>query len=146
MDIIPRTVRGRIARKDEMTTTKSGRKVLRFAVAENSSYRNGAGEWVDREAVFTRCEAWADFAERIDAELNVGSPVSFTGEPRARTFETEDKQKRTTQWVAVFAGGPDLSVKPSKAKATDEQEDTTQPPESKPTTSAAAESSDPFDE
>ena len=68
MDAIPRTVRGRIARMDEMTETKNGRKVLRFGVAENSSYRNGKGEWIDRETVFTRCEERPGRTDRGRAE------------------------------------------------------------------------------
>lgn len=139
MDAIPRTVRGRIARMDEMIETKNGRKVLRFGVAENSSYRNGKGEWIDRETVFTRCEAWNDLAERIEAELSVGTPTVFIGEPRARSFETEDKQKRTSQWIAVFAGGEDLGVKPSKQAQGDAE------PEPEATTAGPA-AGDPYDE
>lgn len=138
MDAIPRTVRGRIARMDEMIETKTGRKVLRFGVAENSSYRNGKGEWIDRETVFTRCEAWNHLAERIEDEISVGTPVVFIGEVRARSFETEDKQKRTAQWTAVFAGGEDLGVKPPKQDQEDE--------ESQTTSDDPADAGDPYDE
>lgn len=142
MDGIPRTVRGRIARMDELTETKTGRKVLRFAVAENSSYVNGEGKRIDRETVFTRCEAWNGIAERIVDQLAVGVPVVFVGDARARTYETEDKQKRTTQWTAVFAGGKDLGVKPTEPSAEDDE--TSEQSES--TTTDAAGTSDPYDE
>lgn len=118
--MIPRTVRGRIARKDELTETKTGRRVLRFSVAENSAYMRG-DEWIEREAVFTRCEAWNELAEAIDDELPVGTPVVLVGDARARTYETEDGQKRTTQWVAIFGGGRDLGVKPAQAAGTDDE-------------------------
>lgn len=146
MDIIPKTLRGRIGTMEDLAETPNGRKVLRFSVAENSSYKK-AGEWIDREAVWTNCEAWEALAEALATNLEPGSPVLLVGEPRARTYETEDGEKRTRKFVSVFAGGDDYSQKrkPGKPAAADAPAEQAQP-STQSTPAPAATSDDPYDE
>lgn len=146
MDIIPKTIRGRIGTMDDLAETPNGRKVLRFSVAENSSYKK-AGEWVNRETVWTNCEAWEGFAEELAANLGPGSTVLFIGEPRARTYETDEGEKRTRKFLSVFAGGNDYSQKRKAEKSSPvaAPAESAQPAETTNPAPAAA-SDDPYDE
>lgn len=149
MDAIPTTVRGRIGQMDDLAETRTGRKLLKFRVAENSSYLDKkSGEWMNRETVWTQCEAWGEFAERLATHLPAGTPVLLVGEPRARTYETEEGEKRTRKWLAVFAGGEDYSQSRKSEKTADEAPAAAEskPAAEQPKPAGEAGSDDPYDE
>lgn len=101
------TVVGNLTREPELKYTPSGAPVTKFGLAVNRSYTNRGGEKVE-ETSFFNCVVWSNLAENVAESLSVGSRVIVTGRLQARTWETEDGQKRSTVEIIVDEMGPSL--------------------------------------
>jgi single-strand DNA-binding protein len=88
---------GQLTRDPELRYTPGGKAVASFAIAVNSSYRDGDGVWTDREPVYLDCTVWGEHAERI-APLGTGDRVMVSGKLVSRSF-TAERGERAGQTI-----------------------------------------------
>jgi len=86
---------GNLGADPELRYTPSGKAVTNLRVAVNSNRRGTDGEWVE-ETLWLRVEVWDQAAERAAEQFRKGNKVYAEGELRAREYEGNDGQKRTS--------------------------------------------------
>ncbi len=86
---------GNLGADPELRYTPSGKAVTNLRVAVNSNRRGPDGEWVE-ETLWLRVEVWDQAAERVAEQLRKGNKVYAEGELRAREYDGNDGQKRTS--------------------------------------------------
>ena len=86
---------GNLGADPELRYTPSGKAVTNLRVAVNSNRRGPDGEWVE-ETLWLRVEVWDQAAERAAEQFRKGHKVYAEGELRAREYEGNDGQKRTS--------------------------------------------------
>lgn len=100
---------GNLTRDPELRFTPSGSPVASFGLAVNRTYTNKQGERVE-SVDFFNIVAWAKLAELCAEYIRKGSPVAVEGRLQSRSWETEDKQKRSTVEIIAenvqFLGRP----------------------------------------
>ncbi|QIK83523.1 single-stranded DNA-binding protein [Sanguibacter sp. HDW7] len=85
-------VMGNLTSDPELRVTPSGHTLLSFTVAENSGYRNAAGEYVEHPTIFWPVTAWGeDMAKNAVETLRKGDRVMVVGE----TIQSEWQDKTT---------------------------------------------------
>lgn len=89
---------GRLTRDPELKYTQSGKAFARFSLAVQQNFKNEKGEY---NADFINCTAWDKKAETIGEYLRKGSNVGVQGRLSVRSYEDENKQKRTMTEVVV---------------------------------------------
>ena len=86
---------GNLGADPELRYTPSGKAVTNLRVAVNSNRRGPDGEWQE-ETLWLRVEVWDQAAERAAEQFRKGNKVYAEGELRAREYEGNDGQKRTS--------------------------------------------------
>jgi len=86
---------GNLGADPELRYTPSGKAVTNLRVAVNDRSRGSDGEWVE-ETMWVRVEVWEQAAERLAEQLRKGNKVYAEGQLRAREYEGNDGQKRTS--------------------------------------------------
>jgi single-strand DNA-binding protein len=103
------TVTGNLTADPELRYTPTGQAVASFTIASTPRYRDTAtGQWQDGETWFVRCSAWRDLGENVATSLGKGAAVVASGRLRARSWETDDGNKRTVVEMTVDDLGPSL--------------------------------------
>lgn len=83
---------GRVVAPPEMRYTPGGKAVASFALAVDRT--RGGKNSQEKETDFIPIVAWERLAEICNEYLTKGKLVSIQGSLRARTYETQDGQKR----------------------------------------------------
>ena len=91
---------GNLGNAPEVKTTESGKKLARFSVATNESYRNASGEKVT-ETTWHNLVAWGKVAEIAEKYLNKGSEVAIEGKLINRSYDDKDGNKKYITEVQV---------------------------------------------
>jgi single-strand DNA-binding protein len=100
MNEITIAVTGQLVDAPKLSYTADAKPVINFTVANNSSYRDGQGNWHEREPVFMPCSIWGDQAERV-ATLNKGDRVLVTGRLESRSFKPAESDRPITRHELV---------------------------------------------
>lgn len=109
------TIIGNCVQDPELKFTNSGAALANFTVASTPRYYDKQqGQYVDGEALFTRCTAWRQMAENIGETLTRGARVVVQGRLRQRSFETKEGEKRTVVELEVDEIGPSLRFATAK--------------------------------
>jgi single-strand DNA-binding protein len=99
---------GNLTRDPELRYTPGGIAVANLGLATNRVYKDKNGEKKE-EATFVRVVVWGRQAEVCGQYLTKGSGLFVEGRLQSRSWETEDKQKRSTLEVVAtniqFVGG-----------------------------------------
>lgn len=103
---------GHLGNAPEVKTTESGKKLARFSVATNESYRNAKGEKVT-ETTWHNLVAWGKVADIAEKYLNKGSEVAIEGKLINRSYSDKDGIKKYITEVQVN----ELLMLGSKAEA-----------------------------
>ena len=82
---------GRIVQTPELRETENGKKITRVTLAVPRSFKNSNGEY---ETDFISCVMWKGVAESTSEYCKQGDLVGIKGRIQARSYETEDDQKR----------------------------------------------------
>lgn len=98
---------GNLTADPELRFTRAGVPVVNLTVASKPRQLID-GEWRDGRAVFVRCTAWRDLAERIAGSLHKGDRVVVLGRLKMNEFQTQDGEKRSTLEVDVDEIGASL--------------------------------------
>jgi len=86
---------GNLGADPELRYTPSGKAVTNLRVAVNSNRKGPDGEWIE-ETLWLRVEVWDQAAERAAEQFRKGNKVYAEGELRAREYDGNDGQKRTS--------------------------------------------------
>ncbi|WP_369048393.1 single-stranded DNA-binding protein [Tenacibaculum sp. UWU-22] len=84
---------GNLGNTPEIITLDSGKKLAKFSIATNESYKNTEGEKVT-ETQWHQVIAWNKTAEIIENYLQKGSEVALEGKITYRSYETKEGEKR----------------------------------------------------
>lgn len=100
---------GNLTRDPELRYTPGGAAVANLGLATNRVYKDKNGEKKE-ETCFLRVVVWGRQAETCGQYLTKGSSLFVEGRLQSRSWETEDKQKRTSLEVVAqniqFLGAP----------------------------------------
>ncbi|MGB4846030.1 MAG: single-stranded DNA-binding protein [Ferruginibacter sp.] len=91
---------GNLGNDPEVKTTENGKKLARFSVATNESYRNASGEKVT-ETTWHNLVAWGKAAEIAEKYLNKGSEIAIEGKLINRSYTDKDGNKKYITEVQV---------------------------------------------
>ena len=91
---------GNLGNAPEVKTTESGKKLARFSVATNESYRNAKGEKVT-ETTWHNLVAWGKVADIAEKYLNKGSEIAVEGKLINRSYTDKDGNKKYITEVQV---------------------------------------------
>jgi single-strand DNA-binding protein len=91
---------GNLGNKPEIRTLDGGKKMARFSVATNESYRNTKGEKVT-ETQWHNLVAWGKVAELVEKYLDKGSEVAIEGKLTNRSWNDKDGTKKYMTEVVV---------------------------------------------
>lgn len=104
---------GNLGNAPEIKNTESGKKLARFSVATNESYRNAKGEKVT-ETTWHNLVAWGKVADIAEKYLQKGSEIAIEGKLINRSYTDKDGNKKYITEVQVN----ELLMLGSKAEAT----------------------------
>ncbi|HVM32775.1 MAG TPA: single-stranded DNA-binding protein [bacterium] len=86
---------GNLTKDPELRYTGTGAAVANLRMAINRTYQSKTGEKKE-EVCFMTVVAWQKQAETVGEYLKKGDPLFVEGRLQSRTWETDDKQKRST--------------------------------------------------
>jgi len=84
---------GNLGTTPEIITLESGKKLAKFAIATNETYKNARGEKVT-DTQWHNVVAWNKTAEIIEKYLEKGKEVMIEGKLTSRSFEDKEGNKR----------------------------------------------------
>ncbi len=84
---------GNLGKNPEIITLESGKKLAKFSIATNESYKDSSGEKVT-DTQWHNIVAWNKTAEIIEKYLQKGNEVAIEGKLTSRSYETKEGDKR----------------------------------------------------
>jgi single-strand DNA-binding protein len=130
---------GNLTKDPELRYTPNGTAVTNLRIAVNRRFKDRTGE-LKEDTCFVTVTAWDKQAEICNQYLQKGRQVFVEGILQSRSWETTDKQKRSTIDVRAeriqFLGGPkgmepamgaDVSVAAPKSGDVDPQDEVVSP-------------------
>lgn len=84
---------GNLGNDPEIINLDSGKKLAKFSIATNESYKNSEGEVV-KDTQWHNVIAWGKTAVIIEKYLVKGNEVAVEGKLTNRTYETKEGGKR----------------------------------------------------
>ena len=84
---------GNLGNDPEIITLESGKKIAKFSVATNETYRNAQGEKVT-DTQWHNIIAWNKTAEIIEKYMQKGNEIMIEGKLTSRSYETKEGEKR----------------------------------------------------
>ena len=91
---------GNLGNAPEVKTTETGKKLARFSVATNESYRNANGE-KGTETTWHNLVAWGKAADIAEKYLTKGKEVAIEGKLINRSYTDKDGNKKYITEVQV---------------------------------------------
>lgn len=84
---------GNLGNEPEIIELESGKKLAKFAIATNETYRNAKGEKVT-DTQWHNVIAWNKTAEIIEKYVQKGNEIIVEGKLTSRSYETKEGEKR----------------------------------------------------
>ncbi|GAB2763877.1 single-stranded DNA-binding protein [Salinimicrobium soli] len=84
---------GHVGNAPEILTLESGKKLAKFSIATNESYKNAKGEKIT-DTQWHNVIAWGKTAELIENYVPKGKEVGVEGKLTSRSYEDKDGIKR----------------------------------------------------
>lgn len=91
---------GNLGNNPEIKTLDGGKKLARFSIATNESYRNAKGEKIT-ETQWHNLVAWGKTAEVAERYLSKGSEVAIEGKLTNRSYNDKEGNKKYITEVQV---------------------------------------------
>ena len=91
---------GNLGNTPEIITLDSGKKLAKFSIATNESYKNAQGEKVT-ETQWHNLIAWNKTAEIIEKYLEKGKEIAIEGKLTSRSYDNKDGNKKYITEVVV---------------------------------------------
>ncbi|MCW9037586.1 MULTISPECIES: single-stranded DNA-binding protein [Altibacter] len=89
---------GNLGNDPEILTLESGKKLAKFSIATNESYKNQKGERVT-DTQWHNVVAWGKTAEIVESYVTKGKEVAVEGKLTTRSWDDKDGNKRYTTEV-----------------------------------------------
>jgi len=84
---------GNLGTEPEIITLESGKKLAKFSIATNETYKNAKGEKVT-DTQWHNVVAWNKTAEIIEKYVQKGNEIIVEGKLTSRSYETKEGDKR----------------------------------------------------
>ncbi len=84
---------GNLGNAPEIITLDSGKKLAKFSIATNESYKNAQGEKV-QDTQWHNIIAWNKTAEFVEKYLEKGKEIAIEGKLTTRSYDDKDGNKR----------------------------------------------------
>lgn len=84
---------GNLGTEPEIITLESGKKLAKFSIATNETYKNAEGEKVT-DTQWHNVVAWNKTAEIIEKYVQKGNEIVVDGKLTSRSYETKEGEKR----------------------------------------------------
>lgn len=84
---------GHVGNEPEIVNLESGKKLAKFSIATNESYKNSKGEKIT-DTQWHNIVAWGKTAELIENYVPKGKEVGIEGKLTSRSYEDKDGNKR----------------------------------------------------
>lgn len=91
---------GNLGMNPEIKNLDSGKKLAKFSIATNESYRNAKGEKIE-DTQWHNLVAWGKTAEIIEKFLKKGSEIAVEGKLVNRNYDDKDGNKRYITEILV---------------------------------------------
>lgn len=91
---------GNLGQLPEIRTTENGKKMARFSIATNDTYRNSSGEKIT-ETSWHNVVAWGKLAEIAEKFLTKGKEVAVEGKLVHRNYTDKNGVKRNITEVVL---------------------------------------------
>ena len=87
---------GNLGNNPEIITLESGKKLAKFSIATNESYKNSLGEKIT-DTQWHNVVAWNKTAEIIEKYVTKGNEIAIEGKLTSRSYEGKEGEKNTLQ-------------------------------------------------
>lgn len=84
---------GHVGNAPEIVTLESGKKLAKFSIATNESYKNAKGEKIT-DTQWHHIVAWGKTADLIENYVPKGKEVGIEGKLTSRSYEDKAGQKK----------------------------------------------------
>lgn len=84
---------GNLGNDPEIINLDGGKKLARFSIATNETYKNAAGEKIT-DTQWHNVVAWGKTAEIVENYLAKGKEIALEGKLVNRSYETKEGEKR----------------------------------------------------
>lgn len=84
---------GNLGNDPEIINLDGGKKLARFSIATNETYKNAAGEKIT-DTQWHNVVAWDKTAEIVENYLTKGKEIALEGKLVNRSYETKEGEKR----------------------------------------------------
>jgi single-strand DNA-binding protein len=84
---------GRLGQTPEIINLESGRKLAKFSLATNESYRNNKGEKVE-DTQWHNVVVWGKLAEIVENYVDKGKEIAVEGKLTSRSYDDKEGVKR----------------------------------------------------
>ncbi|MFV8280977.1 single-stranded DNA-binding protein [Christiangramia marina] len=84
---------GHVGNEPEIVNLESGKKLAKFSVATNDSYKNSKGEKIT-DTQWHNIVAWGKTAELVENYVPKGKEIGIEGKLTSRSYEDKDGIKR----------------------------------------------------
>ena len=91
---------GNLGNAPEIITLDSGKKLAKFSIATNESYKNAQGEKVT-ETQWHNLIAWNKTAEIVEKYLEKGKEIAIEGKLTSRSYDDKEGNKKYITEVVV---------------------------------------------
>lgn len=91
---------GNLGNDPEIITLESGKKLAKFSLATNESYKDASGQKIDN-VQWHNLVAWNKTADIVEKYVTKGKEVAIEGKLTSRSYETKDGEKRYITEVVV---------------------------------------------
>ena len=91
---------GNLGNDPEIITLESGKKLAKFSLATNESYKDVSGQKIDK-VEWHNLVAWGKTADIIEKYVTKGKEVAIEGKLTSRSYETKEGEKRYVTEVVV---------------------------------------------
>ena len=91
---------GNLGNDPEVITLESGKKLAKFSIATNDSYRNANGEKIT-DTQWHNVIAWNKTAEIVEKYLTKGNEIAVEGKLTSRSYENKEGVKKYITEIVV---------------------------------------------
>ena len=91
---------GNLGMNPEIKILESGKKLAKFSIATNESYKNAKGEKIE-DTQWHNLIAWGKTANIVEQYLQKGNEVAIEGKLSNRCYEDKDGNKRYVTEIVV---------------------------------------------
>jgi len=91
---------GNLGNQPEVITLESGKKLAKFTMATNDSYKNAQGEKIT-DTQWHNIIAWGNTAQIIEQYVNKGEELAIEGKLTSRSYDDKEGNKRYITEIVV---------------------------------------------